>query len=298
LPLLIIKIKIKKEVKSMIDVKEMNRIKKELSFITTKAIGYNSIGEFAQKCKVFDSKMIANLMSGNFNELPDRKLLRKIANNSEGRITHRMLYDICGYKETDPEEDKSWREWVPKRGEIVMCDFGYNLDCEQSGIRPALVIQNDVGNRYSPTVVVIPLSSKSKNMSNKIHIKVSKEYGLERDSYILTEQIKVVSKRGFFYNSVPWVITKLPEEKMKDVQTALEFELGFEPLMFNEKQVYKMIEHIKVLKKNIKIKKSIDLVDIFNDKADELIAYCAKHSKDHNQVIKNYNGMTSTPCPA
>lgn len=85
---------------------------------------------------------------------------------------------------------------------------------------------------------------------------------------------------------------------MKEIQTALEFELGFEPLMFNERQAYKMIEHIKALKNNIKIKKSVDLVDIFNDKADEFIAYCNKHSKDHNQVIKNYNGVKNVPCPA
>ena len=275
----------------------MDKVRKELSFAVTKAVGYNSVGEFSQKCRIINTKMIVSLMEGDFVGLPDRKLLRKIADNSQGRANYKLLYDICGYSENDPEEDKTWREWTPKRGEVYFCDLGYNLDCEQSSSRPVLIIQNDVGNKYSPTVVIIPLSSVNKKMSNKIHVFIPKEYGLDKDSYVLTEQIRVVSKRRFFSNTVPWKLTEIPENKIKEVQIALEFELGFESLMFNERQAYKMIEHIKALKKNIKIKKSVDLVDIFNDKADEFIAYCTKHSKDHNQIIKNYSSMIITSCP-
>ncbi len=273
----------------------MDKVRKELSFAVTKAVGYNSVGEFSQKCRIVNAKMIVSLIEGDFVGLPDRKLLRKIADNSQGRVTYKLLYDICGYSENDPEEDKTWREWTPKRGEVYFCDLGYNLDCEQSGSRPVLVIQNDIGNKYSPTVVVIPISTANKKMSNKIHVFVPKEYGLDRDSYILTEQIRVVSKRRFFCNSVPWKLTELPGDKIKEVQNALEFELGMNPLIFNEGEAFKMIEHIKKLKQNIETQKSRDLIDVFNDKVDNFIKYCAKYGKNHDQVIKEYKRLMPTP---
>ena len=262
--------------------------KNELAFAIKLAVGYDSVGQFAGKCKMVDAKMLADMMKGNINELPNRKLLRKIADNSEGRITYKTLYDICGYKESDPEEDKGWKDWTPKRGQVYMIDLGYNLDCEQSGVRPALVIQNDVGNKYSPTTVICPLSSRCKGMTNRIHVKIPKELGVERESYVLTEQIRVVSKRRFFYNDIPWHVTTLPEFKMKEIQYALEFELGLTPLMFNESDAFKMIEHIKSLKKNIKTKKSLDLVDIFHEKVDVFVNYCHKYDKDYNNVIKEH----------
>lgn len=259
-------------------------VRKQLSDAMKIIIGYNSIAQFAQKCRIPNIRMITDLLEGNINELPDRKLLRKLAAASEGRVTHTYLYYICGYSENDSEEDRSWAEWVPKRGEIYYCDLGHNLDCEQSGIRPVIIIQNDVGNQHSPSVVVIPCTSKKK-FSPKIHVHIGTEYGMKEDTYALVEQIRCVSKRRFFFNSVPWRISTLPEEKMEEIQNALEFELGFEPLAFDEEKAFRMVEHLKALKYNIQNKKSHDLIEIFNEKFMDLSRYCKKHRKNYKYIF-------------
>ena len=79
-------------------------------------------------------------------------------------------------------------------GDIVMCDFGASYGCEQGGRRPALVVQNDVGNKYSPTVIVCPITTKSKK-SLPTHIVVTpQETGLREISTILFEQVRSVDK--------------------------------------------------------------------------------------------------------
>ena len=66
----------------------------------------------------------------------------------------------------------------------------------QSGFRPSVVIQNDIGNKYSPTLIVLPLTSKIKNLRQATHllIKSDAENGLTRDSMLLAEQVTTVSK--------------------------------------------------------------------------------------------------------
>jgi len=84
-----------------------------------------------------------------------------------------------------------------KRYDIILVDFGYNaIDSEQSGIRPSIVIQNDVGNHFSSTTIVIPLTSKRKNLGQSTHtlIKQGMEKGLTSDSVALAECMRQISK--------------------------------------------------------------------------------------------------------
>lgn len=82
-----------------------------------------------------------------------------------------------------------------KRGDMFYADLSPVIGSEQGGIRPVLVIQNNVGNKYSPTVIVSAITSKLNKSKLPTHIELgSEEYGLKSDSIILTEQIRTIDK--------------------------------------------------------------------------------------------------------
>ncbi|MCM1403923.1 MAG: type II toxin-antitoxin system PemK/MazF family toxin [Prevotella sp.] len=85
-----------------------------------------------------------------------------------------------------------------KRGEIYFANLGdssCNLNSEQEGFRPVLILQNDIGNKYSPTVVVACLTSKIYKHKIPTHVILSaKDYALNCDSLVLCEQIKTIDK--------------------------------------------------------------------------------------------------------
>lgn len=81
------------------------------------------------------------------------------------------------------------------RGDIFYADLSPVIGSEQSGIRPILIIQNDIGNKYSPTIIAVAITSKIKNnMPTHIEIDGSK-YGLDKKSVILAEQIRTLDKK-------------------------------------------------------------------------------------------------------
>ena len=83
-----------------------------------------------------------------------------------------------------------------KRGELYYADLSPVVGSEQGGIRPVLVVQNDVGNKYSPTVIAAAVTSKINKAKLPTHIELpSNVYGLQRDSVILLEQIRTLDKR-------------------------------------------------------------------------------------------------------
>ena len=81
---------------------------------------------------------------------------------------------------------------VVKRGDVFYADLRPVVGSEQGGIRPVVIIQNDIGNRYSPTTIIAPLTSKSKNYL-PTHVPVEADC-LPKDSIILLEQIKTIDK--------------------------------------------------------------------------------------------------------
>ena len=271
----------------------MERIKKELAYATKVAVGYNrTISQFIKVMNMVDEKSIVSIINQKYNELPDRNLLRKIASCSEGRITYQHLYNIVGYSEYDPEEDRSWAKWVPRWAEVYMCDLGVGEDSIQGGKRNVLIIQNNKGNQYSPNVSILPISSRCKFNPN-MHILLGKEFNFEKDSYCLTEMPLTISKRRFFYNKIPYKITKLPDFKMKEIQVGLEKQFGFLPLYFDVEHAFELVKHIKNLENNIKIKKSHNLVDIMEGKLKELIEYCSKYKKNHQHYLQEYDRINS-----
>ena len=84
---------------------------------------------------------------------------------------------------------------VIKRGDMFYADLSPVIGSEQGGIRPVLIIQNDTGNKYSPTVIAAAITSQTGKNKLPTHIEIgSKENGLKADSVVLTEQIRTIDK--------------------------------------------------------------------------------------------------------
>ena len=85
-----------------------------------------------------------------------------------------------------------------KKYDVVMTNFPKNCGSVQAGHRPAIIIQNDIGNQYSPTLLVIPLTTKIKSLNQPTHMLIRKtiENGLSQDSMLLAEQPMPVCKEG------------------------------------------------------------------------------------------------------
>ena len=88
------------------------------------------------------------------------------------------------------------RDMTIKRGEIYYADLSPVVGSEQGGIRPVLIVQNDVGNRYSPTVIAAAITSQKDKTKLPTHIQVtSEDCGLQKDSIVLLEQVRTIDKR-------------------------------------------------------------------------------------------------------
>ncbi|MDE5942625.1 MAG: type II toxin-antitoxin system PemK/MazF family toxin [Clostridia bacterium] len=110
-----------------------------------------------------------------------------------------------------------------KRGELWDADLSPVVGSEQGGIRPVLVVQNDVGNKYSPTVIAAAVTSKINKAKLPTHIELSSNsYGLAKDSVILLEQIRTLDKRRLKER-----IGELSDATMNRVDKAILISLGF-----------------------------------------------------------------------
>ena len=85
---------------------------------------------------------------------------------------------------------------IVKRGDIYYADLSPVVGSEQGGIRPVLIVQNNVGNRYSPTVIAAAITSQVNKAKMPTHIELgARSFGLTKDSIILTEQIRTLDKK-------------------------------------------------------------------------------------------------------
>lgn len=109
-----------------------------------------------------------------------------------------------------------------KRGEIYFANLSETTGSEQGGMRPVLIIQNDIGNRYSPTVIVAAITGQIQKGKLPTHIEIGKEDGIKRDSVILLEQIRTIDKSRLSDK----MVTYLSKEKMAEVDRAVLVSLG------------------------------------------------------------------------
>ena len=108
-----------------------------------------------------------------------------------------------------------------RRYDIIQADLGTNIGSEQGGIRPVLVIQNNQGNMYSSTTIIMPLSSKLKslNMPTNTIIHKDAENGLKTDSVVLGEQMRVISNQRII-KKIGSVTNKEAQKNIKKVYEA------------------------------------------------------------------------------
>ncbi|MDD4210769.1 MAG: type II toxin-antitoxin system PemK/MazF family toxin [Clostridia bacterium] len=110
-----------------------------------------------------------------------------------------------------------------KRGELYYADLSPVIGSEQGGVRPVLILQNDIGNKYSPTVIVAAITSQINKAKLPTHIELDAEsYGLPKDSVILLEQIRTIDKRRLQEH-----IGMLGIDKMEQVNNAMLISLGY-----------------------------------------------------------------------
>lgn len=108
------------------------------------------------------------------------------------------------------------------RNDIYMADLGNKAGSVQSGTRPVYIIQNNVGNKYSPTTIVAPVTSKLGKTKLPTHVEISQKMGLEYDSLVLCEQILTINQKSL-YNKVCHIDNKFVIDK---IDTALKTSLG------------------------------------------------------------------------
>lgn len=112
-----------------------------------------------------------------------------------------------------------------KRGDIFYADLSPVIGSEQGGLRPVLIIQNDVGNKYSPTVIAAAITSKTSKAKLPTHIDIYAEStGLLKDSVILLEQIRTLDKKRLKEKT-----GHLSAAKMNEVDTAIAVSLNLLP---------------------------------------------------------------------
>lgn len=109
-----------------------------------------------------------------------------------------------------------------KRGDIYYADLSPVVGSEQGGIRPVVIVQNDVGNKHSPTVIAAAITSQTGKAKLPTHIEVyADKYGLAKDSVILLEQIRTIDKKRLKEK-----MGHLEEELMQQVNNAINVSFG------------------------------------------------------------------------
>ena len=114
---------------------------------------------------------------------------------------------------------------VVKRGDIYYADLSPVVGSEQGGVRPVLIIQNDTGNRYSPTVIAAAITSQTgkARLPTHIDLPVSDSQGLSKDSVVLLEQVRTLDKRRLREH-----MGHVEEQVMEKIDTAIAVSFGLQ----------------------------------------------------------------------
>jgi mRNA interferase MazF len=113
---------------------------------------------------------------------------------------------------------------IVKRGDIYYADLSPVVGSEQGGVRPVLIVQNNVGNKFSPTVIAAAITSQINKAKMPTHIEIgAADYGLSKDSVILLEQVRTIDKKRLKER-----IGHLNENLMDKVNEAIGISFGLE----------------------------------------------------------------------
>ena len=110
------------------------------------------------------------------------------------------------------------------RGEIYYADLNPVVGSEQGGIRPVLILQNEVGNWFSPTVIIAAMTARGGKAHLPTHVPVGTDSGLRRPSLVLAEQVRTIDKSRLLER-----VGMLPPEKQEQVDRALRISFALSP---------------------------------------------------------------------
>lgn len=163
-----------------------------------------------------------------------------------------------------------------KRGDIYFADLGQGVGSEQMGYRPVVIIQNDVGNKHSPTVIVAAITSKvDARAKQPTHCFIGTDYGLELPSVLLLEQIRTLDKKRLekFAGS-------LQEKHLRELNRALAISVG----LIKPPQQNLVLCLCKPCADNFHIDGKYDLVRISENEERDICTYC-NHRMGYEYVL-------------
>ncbi|WP_372369151.1 type II toxin-antitoxin system PemK/MazF family toxin [Candidatus Uabimicrobium sp. HlEnr_7] len=111
----------------------------------------------------------------------------------------------------------------PKRGEIWSIQFDPKVGSEQGGTRPGVILQNDIGNKFSKTTIVAPLTTTIREMP--VHVLLKKKDGVRNTCMLMLEQIHTIDNKRLVKR-----LGKIPQEKFQDIHEAILYSLGYKSL--------------------------------------------------------------------
>ena len=152
-----------------------------------------------------------------------------------------------------------------KRGDIFFADLGQGIGSEQMGYRPVVIIQNDTGNKHSPTVVAAAFTSKTDAKAKQpTHCFIGAEYGLELPSVILLEQIRTLDKQR-----LEKYVGRLSKKHLNDLNHALAISVGLIPAQENL-----VLCLCKPCADNFRLDGRYDLVRVTENQVRDTCTYC------------------------
>lgn len=172
-----------------------------------------------------------------------------------------------------------------RQGDIYYVDLGNNKGSIQSGYRPIIIYQNDIGNKYSPTVNGYCITKASNNKPNlPTHVRIGREAGLKEESIILVEQPVTVNK-----TDLQTYVGRCTEDTLKEIWKASAIQHGKIKPRFNVKYIEGLIRQIKYID---------DFINRYRDRYDiaeelferscllaEIIYYCKEYNIDYKNIL-------------
>lgn len=252
--------------------------------------GEHTINRYLDICSIHpDFKKSIDLNSDYFylDKITIQKLVRNADPTLDKEVITKELYDLIEIENKGIEV---------LRGQIYWIDFGKNtIGSEQGGIRPGLVIQNNIGNKFSTTVVVIAITTQIKKANNiPAHVLIDTleyETGLEHNSIVLTEQIRTVDKQR-----IVGYIGECPYGLMKKIEKAFKIEFGIDDPV----DIVGFIEYFaqkRNASEKLKIAIAVDMRDYFMHKGIDCINNVDKYIDNLKHVYIKNNKLCETLVP-
>jgi mRNA interferase MazF len=172
-----------------------------------------------------------------------------------------------------------------KRGDIYLTELPLNSKSVQTGMRPVVIVSNELCNKYSPTITVVPITSNINKNNLPTHVSIGSECGLIKPSLVLAEQILTISRELLQKR-----LGSCPEEILNRIDRAMQVQLEHtEP--FDEERAYQLLRGVQNTNKIISRDGEINAENNMVKKilVDEFKWYCNRYGMDHQTIIDKYN---------